>query len=214
MFTGIIEEIGTVSDIRRSGQGYHLTVHAKTVLDGTHHGDSIAVNGTCLTVTHLSPDTFTVGLSPETRQKTNLMYLQRGHRVHLERALTPSSRLGGHFVQGHVDEVGTITHFRREGDALWVTVRAAPGVMRYIVQKGFIALDGVSLTVTEVSETDFSVSLVAYTQEHITLPRQDVGYSVNIEVDVLSKYVERFISQPAEHSNDISLDFLARHGYM
>jgi len=142
------------------------------------------------------------------------MYLRHGHKVHLERALTPSSRLGGHFVQGHVDDVGMIAGFRRDGEAVWITIEAPSEVMRYIVFKGFIALDGVSLTVAEVTDKTFSVSLVAYTRAHVTLADQEIGYTVNIEVDVLSKYVERFMNRRVEHTGDISLDLLDKHGYL
>lgn len=215
MFTGIVEEIGTVATWRRSGEGYSLALHARTVLEGTRLGDSIAVNGVCLTVTHLQPDGFVVGLSPETRQRTNLVRLHEGDAVNLERSLTPSSRMGGHFVQGHVDGTGTITAFRPDGDARWVTVEAPPGLMRYIVPKGYVALDGVSLTVVDVFESSFTVMLVAYTQQNITLSRQKAGYVVNLEVDILGKYVEKMlharVSRP--ETQGLSLDFLAEHGF-
>jgi len=177
-------------------------------------GDSIALNGTCLTVTGLSEGDFTVGLSPETRSRTNLGYLHEGQSINLERSLTPTSRIGGHFVQGHIDGVGTITGFRPDEDALWVTVAAPAQLMRYIVPKGFIALDGVSLTVVDVTDDSFTVTLIAYTQQYITLPRQQIGYKVNIEVDVLGKYVEKFISQRLAGPGRITPEFLAEHGYL
>ncbi len=213
MFTGIVEEIGTVTRIQRSAQGYTLTIQARVVLEGTKPGDSIAVNGTCLTVTHIDSDTFTVGLSPETRARTNLVYLKAGQPVNLERSLTPSSRIGGHFVQGHIDGVGTIAQFRRDEDALWVTVQADEALMQYIVPKGYVALDGVSLTVVDVYDDRFTVTLVAYTQQHIALPQQPVGYRVNIEVDILGKYVEKMIHQQLKQSGRITAEFLAHHGY-
>lgn len=213
MFTGIIEEIGSVTRLWRTGQGYNLAIRANTVLADTKLGDSIAVNGTCLTVTQLDSDIFTVGLAPETRARTNLKYLKEGHRVNLERALTPSTRMGGHFVQGHIDDVGTIINFRSDMDALWVTIRAAPELLRYVVPKGFIAVDGVSLTVVDVFDDSFSVTMVAYTQQHITLPQQQVGYKINIEVDILGKYVEKIITQQQNQPSGISLAFLTQHGY-
>jgi riboflavin synthase len=215
MFTGIVEEVGSVSRVQRSGSGYELTIRAQTVLSGTKLGDSIAVNGVCLTVTGLTAVNFTVGLSPETRARTSLEHLREGKRVNLERALTPSSRMGGHFVQGHVDGVGTITAFRPDADALWVTVNAPPEVMRYVVPKGFIALDGVSLTVVDVTSSSFTVTLVAYTQQQITLPQQKAGDQINIEVDILGKYIEKQmdIRFGKVASPDISLGFLAEHGY-
>ena len=213
MFTGIVEEIGVVARVQRTGKGYDLTIRAKKVLEGTQLGDSIAVNGTCLTVTHLASDRFNVGLAPETRSRTNLVHLRDGQRANLERSLTPTSRMGGHFVQGHIDGVGTVTAFRPGEDTLWVTTTAPDELMRHIVPKGFIALDGVSLTVVDVIDNSFTVTLVAYTQQHITLPEQHVGYKVNIEVDVLGKYVEKTISHRLSGQGDISPEFLARHGY-
>lgn len=213
MFTGIVEEMGLVARVQRTEKGYDLMIQAKKVLAGTQVGDSIAVNGTCLTVTHFNRGSFSVGLSPETRSRTNLAHLQEGHAVNLERSLTPTSRMGGHFVQGHVDGVGTVTAFRPDEDALWVTVSPPGELMRYIVPKGFIALDGVSLTVVDVTAHSFTVTLVAYTQQHITLPRQPVGYKVNIEVDILGKYVEKIIGQQWARQGGISPEFLAEHGY-
>ncbi len=213
MFTGIIEEIGFVTRLWRTGQGYNLTIRANTVLADTKLGDSIAVNGTCLTVTQIDSDIFTVGLAPETRSRTNLKYLKEGHRVNLERALTPNTRMGGHFVQGHIDDVGTIINFRSDMDALWVTIQAAPELLRYVVPKGFIALDGVSLTVVDVLDDRFSVTMVAYTQQHTILPQQQVGYKINIEVDILGKYVEKIITQQHNQPSGISLAFLTQHGY-
>lgn len=213
MFTGIVEEMGTVTRLWRTGEGYNLTIRAKTVLTDAKLGDSIAVNGTCLTITDFTSKTFTVGLSPETRARTNLEYLKEGQRVNLERSLTPTTRMGGHFVQGHIDGVGTVTQFRPDADALWVTIQTQPELMRYIVPKGFIALDGVSLTVVDVFEDSFTVTLVAYTQQHITLPQQQVGYKVNIEVDILGKYVEKIMGQRLSQPEGISPEFLAQHGY-
>jgi len=213
MFTGIIEEMGLVTRLWRSGQGYNLTIRAKTVLTDVKLGDSIAVNGTCLTVTDFNSESFTVALSPETLYRTNFEYLKEGHQINLERALTPTTRMGGHFVQGHVDGVGSIAKFRSDADALWVTITTKPDLMRYIVTKGFIALDGVSLTVVDVFDDSFTVTLVAYTQQQITLPQQQMGYKVNIEVDILGKYVEKMITQRLSQPDGINLEFLAQHGY-
>lgn len=213
MFTGIVEELGLVTRIWRARQGYNLTIQAETVLTGVQLGDSIAVNGTCLTVTDIGSKAFTVGLSPETLDRTNLGYLREAQRVNLERSLTPSSRLGGHFVQGHIDGIGTLTNFRPDEDALWVTVQTDPDLMRYIVPKGYITLDGVSLTVVDVLDDRFTVTLVAYTQQHITLPQQQVGYKINIEVDILSKYVEKLFVQQLGKPEGINLELLAQYGY-
>jgi riboflavin synthase len=213
MFTGIIEEIGTISRIQRRAAGYELTVRAQKVLEGTELGHSIAVNGVCLTVTHLSSNTFTVGVSPETRSRTNLAAYRQGDPVNLERALTPSSRMGGHFVQGHIDGTGTLTALRPEEDSLWLTITAPDEIMHYIVPKGFIALDGVSLTVVHADENQFTVMLVAYTQQQITLGRQKPGYKVNIEVDVLGKYVEAIVRRQLLAGKTLTPEFLAEHGY-
>lgn len=214
MFTGIVEEMGVVAKVQRTGQGYDLTLRAKKVLAETQLGDSIAVNGTCLTVTRLAGDTFTVGLSPETRTRTNLVYLGEGQKVNLERSLTPTTRMGGHFVQGHIDAVGAVSSFRPDEDALWVTVTAPDELMPYIVPKGFIALDGVSLTVVNVAANTFSVTLIAYTQQYITLSQQSPGYKVNIEVDILGKYVEKIISHRLAGKVSITPEFLADHGFV
>jgi riboflavin synthase len=214
VFTGIIEEIGTISRLQQRAGGYELVVRAQKVLAGTRVGDSMAVNGVCLTVTQLGSDTFTAGLSPETRSRTNLVHHAEGDPVNLERSLTPSSRMGGHFVQGHVDGVGTLTALRPEEDSLWLTLTAPGEMMRYIVPKGFIALDGVSLTVVDVSQNQFTVMLVAYTQQQITLGRQKTGYKVNIEVDVLGKYVEAIVRHRLSEKKALNLEFLSEHGYV
>lgn len=217
MFTGIVEEIGTVSRLSRSGKGYDLAIYADVVLGDSKLGDSICVNGVCLTVTRFWPGGFTVGVSPETRSVTNLLELKAGSRVNLERATTPSTRLGGHYVQGHVDSVGTISQFRPDDDALWVTIEFPADLMRYIVQKGFIALDGTSLTVVDVYESSFTVQLVAYTQTEIILPMKKVGDKINVEVDILGKYVEKMLgyhqARSDKQQSGITADFLAANGY-
>ena len=217
MFTGIVEELGTVRDCRRDGDGFALSINCNTVLEGTILGDSIAVNGVCLTVTELDNRGFVTGLAPETRKRTNLESLVSGSPVNLERSVTPSTRMGGHFVQGHVDGTGTIKSFRRDEDALWVAIKAPASVMRYVVVKGYITLDGTSLTVVDVGEDWLSVTLVAYTQSHIVMPTKNVGDAINIEVDVLGKYVERILQygnaeQPSATAK-ITPEFLKENGY-
>lgn len=217
MFTGIVEELGTVRDCRRDGDGYTLSVDCSTVLEGTVLGDSIAVNGVCLTVTAIDSNGFVTGLAPETRHRTALESLDSGSPVNLERSVTPSTRMGGHFVQGHVDGTGTIKAFRKDEDALWVTIKAPAELMRYVVVKGYITLDGTSLTVVDVGQDWFSVTLVAYTQAHIVMPTKSVGDKINIEVDVLGKYVERLLQQGAiatgSQSAGIDAEFLKENGY-
>ncbi len=209
MFTGIIEEIGQVRALR-PGAEPALVVTARTVLEGTRPGDSIAVNGACLTVTALDDASFTVGLMPETLRRTNLGQLRPGDRVNLERALQVGARLGGHFVQGHVDGLGRLLEVRREREAMLLRFSAPPAVMRYVVAKGFIAVDGISLTVAECDRSSFVISLVTYTQQNVALSAQKPGYAANLETDILGKYVERF-TQPA--GGGITADFLAAHGF-
>ena len=212
MFTGIVEEIGSVSAITNSGTGYEMTFKAARVLQGTQIGDSIAVNGTCLTVTVFDADHFKVGVAPESLQRTNLGQLKVGDPVNLERAVTPSTRLGGHIVQGHVDGTGTVLEKRRDRESLWVTIKADPEVMRYIVPKGFICLDGVSLTVVDVWPDRFNIMLVAHTQEHIILPQKPTGYRINIEVDIVGKYVEKFMVGHRQ-AHGITPEMLAENGF-
>lgn len=174
-----------------------MRIAANTVLTDVNLGDSISVNGACLTVTDFdtSRSEFSVGLSPETLRKTSLNDLRSGSVVNLERALSPSSRMGGHFVQGHVDGTGEIVSLEPEGDSLWVKVKAPPELLKYIVPKGFIAVDGTSLTVVGVFEEEgcFNFMLVAYSQQKVVIPLKKVGEKVNLEVDILGKYVERLL---------------------
>lgn len=175
--------------------GFQMIVQARLSLHGLTLGDSIAINGTCLTVTSFDSTSFTVGLAPETLRKTSLGEVSPGSLVNLERSLQPQSRMGGHFVQGHVDGTGTIVSMEPEGDSLWVKVKTSPEILRYIVPKGFIAVDGTSLTVVGIfdDESAFNFMLVAYTQQKIVIPAKKVGSKVNIEVDILGKYVERLV---------------------
>jgi len=194
MFTGIVEEMGTVAHIvGDQDQANQLTVNCHTVLEGTRIGDSIAVNGTCLTVTALTNHSFTVGLSTETLRRTNLGLLKVGDPVNLERALAFGGRMGGHYVQGHVDGIGEIVAIVPEGDSKRVTIRPPARLLPYIVEKGYIAVDGVSLTVAEMGRDTFTVALVAYTQSAVIMGHQQVGALVNIEVDIIAKYVERLV---------------------
>ena len=199
MFTGIVEEVGVVSELNPHDAtgGTSLTItlpDGSDLLSDCHLGDSIAINGVCLTVTTFEPTFFTVGIAPETLRLTNLGALVKDSRVNLERAVRASTRMGGHFVQGHVDSIATITKMEPDGNA--VTVRLAPRspeVLRYVVHKGFIALDGTSLTITKVDDAEgwWEVMLIAYTQERVVLAAKKVGDTVNVEVDVLAKYAEK-----------------------
>ena len=193
MFTGIVEEVGRVLSLERVGEGWELTIEAERVLEGTGLGDSIAVEGTCLTVTRQNEREFVVGLAPETLARTHLGDVRPEDRVNLERSLPVDGRLDGHFVQGHVDGTGTIRRLTPDEDSLWVEVEASPEILRYLVAKGYVAVDGVSLTVVEVGETSFTFMLVAYTQAHVSLPHKKIGDRVNLEVDILGKYIEKLI---------------------
>ena len=193
MFTGLVEEMGSVRDLITIGEHTRLSIAARTAREGLALGDSVAVDGTCLTVDELDPEGFWVGLSPETLVRTNFDERMAGDRVNLERALLVGGRLGGHYVQGHVDGVGKIVEKRPDGDSLRIWFTAPADLMPYIVTKGYICLDGVSLTVTEKNGDRFGVALVAYTQLMITMPTKPVGASVNIEVDVFAKYVESLL---------------------
>ena len=190
MFTGIIQELGK---LRETGDS-SMSVEAMTSLEGLREGDSIAVNGTCLTVKAIGEGHFSVDTMPETLRRTNLGFLKPGNLVNLERALTLSSPLGGHLTQGHVDATGTLASILPEGNALLMRFYAPPQVMKYVVEKGFMAVDGISLTVVECDESTFVVSVVKYTLEHTNLGRREPGDVVNLEVDILAKYVEKFLS--------------------
>jgi riboflavin synthase len=207
MFTGIVEEIGIVRGI---SPGY-LTVEAKQVFEGTKLGDSIAVNGACLTVTSLSRDNFSVDVMPETFRRTNLGRLHYGNSVNLERAIMAEGRFGGHFVQGHVDDVGKVLSLQPEEEAVIARVSAPAWLTPYMVDKGFIAVDGVSLTIIECDGFSFSVSLVTYTREHTTLGNIRPGNIVNLEVDIIAKYVERL---KQKDNPGVTLDYLEEHGFL
>ena len=189
MFTGIVEEIGTISVAGPGG----LTIHASEVLEGLGLGDSVSVNGACLTATDLGPGSFSVDVVPETLRRTNLGSLSEGSPVNLERGVRAGGRLDGHIVQGHVDGTGRIESIREDGDAVMVSIEAGPAIMRYVVVKGFVAVDGVSLTIVGCDEERFSVTIIPHTRERTTLGIRKPGDEVNIEVDILAKYVERLI---------------------
>ena len=193
MFTGIVEEMGQIRALDRSADRTQLSIAAQTVLGGVQLGDSIAVDGICLTVADIAPNGFTVGLSPETLQRTNLAERCVGDRVNLERSLQVGARMGGHYVQGHVDGVGHVVETRPDGDSLRMWLAAPAALLPYIVEKGYISLDGASLTITERQDDRFGVALVAYTRQMIVLPTKPVGATVNIEVDVIAKYVESLL---------------------
>ena len=217
MFTGIIEEVGALERLA----GGEIAIRAKKVLEDVALGDSIAVNGICLTVTHFDAAHFVADVMPETVRRTSLAELKRGSRVNLERALTLRSRLGGHIVSGHIDGVGTIAAMQEEGNAILLTVRASADILRYVVEKGSVALDGISLTVARVSAADFTVSLIPHTREITNLREKRMGNRLNIETDILGKYVEKLFpgahtrgdSDAPKSAGKITMDFLRQQGF-
>jgi riboflavin synthase len=207
VFTGIIEEVGNAASI----QPKSLTIEAGEVLQGMKAGDSIDINGACLTVTGFDANSFSVDIMPETIKRTNLGLLRVGDKVNLERALALEGRLGGHLVQGHVDDTGRVATISREGEAMLIRFEAPPEVMRYVVEKGFIAVDGISLTVIGRSSNSFEVSVVDYTRWHTNLGDRRAGDTVNLEVDIIAKYVE-VLGQGG--TRGITADFLKEHGFL
>ena len=215
MFTGIVEEVGTIKNIKRGQHSAVLTIQAKTVLEGTRIGDSIAVNGICLTVTRLFPDGFSADVMHETLNRSSLAGLAAGSMVNLERAMAANGRFGGHIVAGHVDGVGHIANIRRDDTAVWYTVHAGPEILRYVVEKGSIAIDGISLTVASVEADRFSVSVIPHTAEVTLLGRKHAGDTVNLETDIIGKYVEKLL-RPREETtpkSGLTLEFLASNGF-
>lgn len=199
MFTGIIEEIGHVKSLHRGAKSFTLEVEADVVMQGTQVGDSIATNGVCLTVTSLTGHGFTADVMPETVQRTALGELKAGSPVNLERALSLQTRLGGHIVSGHIDGTGRIADRRQDDNALWLTVECDSRLLRYIIEKGSITIQGVSLTVARVDERSFAVSLIPHTQSATTLHAARIGDLVNLENDIIAKYVEKLLGKaPSE----------------
>ena len=213
MFTGIVEEMGTVSEITRNGNNSYIRIQAEKVLSDVHIGDSIAVNGVCLTVTRHDGNIFQADVMNETLNRSSLGSLKRGSKVNLERAMSAEGRFGGHIVSGHIDGTGTITNIKNDGIAVWYTVSAKPEIMRYTVEKGSIAIDGISLTVARVSENSFSVSIIPHTAEKTVLSLKKIGDIVNLENDIIAKYVEKLVNIP-QKKKGVTLELLAEKGFM
>ncbi len=193
MFTGIVEETGTVKQIRRSAASAVLTVAADRVLTDVVLGDSIAVNGVCLTVTEFSQNEFSADVMHETLDRSSLGALKSGSTVNLERAMKADGRFGGHIVSGHIDGTGTVADIRKDDKAVWYKIRASGAILRYIVEKGSIAVDGISLTVAGLDDDSFSVSVIPHTAANTTLSSKKKGDTVNLENDIIGKYVERLM---------------------
>lgn len=215
MFTGIVEEIGTVREIRKGQTSSFIEIQAKTVLSDVHLGDSIAVNGVCLTVTEFAADSFRADVMNETLNRSSLGSLRGGSHVNLERAMPANGRFGGHIVSGHIDGTGVITDIRRDGISVWYTIGTTAAVMRYIVEKGSVAIDGISLTVAKVTDSSFSVSIIPHTAEQTVLSYKKIGDAVNLENDIIGKYIEKLMNpqNTPKEPNGITMDFLAENGF-
>lgn len=216
MFTGIVEEIGKIKNISFNGTTNVLTVKASKVLEDANIGDSIAVNGICLTVTRLYSDSFDVDVMPETMNRTYIKAFSTGEEVNLERAMAANGRFGGHTVTGHIDGLGTITNITNDQNAIWYTIATEEEILYYIVEKGSVALDGISLTVAYVDDTSFKVSIIPHTKSSTILKNKKVGDMINIENDIYGKYVHKFISKQQEETktkSSITEDFLRKHGF-
>jgi riboflavin synthase len=215
MFTGLVEELGRVKAIQRGARSVRLTVAARQIMDDVKLGDSIAVNGTCLTVVDFGDGWFTADVMPETMERTAMAGLKSGDAVNLERTLRVGDRLGGHIVSGHIDGVGVIRGKEADDNAVVVRIAAPAAVMRYIVAKGSVAIDGISLTVVAAGPDWFAVSLIPHTASVTTLGIKGVGAPVNLEADVIGKYVEKMmgLAPPGAAKGGLSAEFLAEHGF-
>src|SRR4030042_1448443 len=214
MFTGIIEDKGKVIRVEHQGQGKKLTLELLINLTEVQLGDSINISGVCLTVVEKRRQTIGLDLSSETLQKTVLGELKEGDQVNFERALKLTDRLGGHIVTGHIDGIGVITEKRKEGDFLHLKIQIPKLVSRYVVQKGSIAIDGISLTVNECEDEEIKMTLIPYTLKKTTLLDKKVGDRVNVEADIIGKYVEKMMSRGEEKSKGMDLSFLKEHGFI
>lgn len=224
MFTGIVEEIGTIVSISKGAQSSKLTLQGKVIFEDMHIGDSIAVNGVCLTVTEKTANTFTVDVMAETLRRSSLGTLSKGSKVNMERAMAANGRFGGHIVSGHIDGTGTIESFVKEDNAVWVTIAAPSKLLKYIIEKGSITIDGISLTVAYVDNQCFKVSLIPHTAANTTLLTKKAGDMVNLENDIVGKYIDKLLHFDVEdetvtgHNTDtsrgISMEFLSENGFV
>lgn len=214
MFTGIVEEVGIIKGIKKGTDSAVLAIQAKTVLEDIHMGDSIAVNGVCLTVISFSGNEFSADVMHETLNRSALREARSGTAVNLERAMSANGRFGGHIVAGHVDGTGVVTAIEKDDNAVWFTLRAEPSILRYVVEKGSIAMDGISLTVAKVSDETFSVSLIPHTVANTALAKKRVGDTMNLETDMVGKYIEKLL-QPQEtpRKSGVTREFLLQNGF-
>ena len=216
MFTGIIEEVGVIKNIKMGAKSAVITIQAETVMEDIHLGDSIAMNGVCLTVTSFDKNSYSVDVMHETLRRTNLGALKGGSRVNLERAMAADGRFGGHIVAGHVDGTGMITSMKQDDNAVWIDIETDASVLKYIVEKGSITIDGISLTVAQVDSRSFAVSVIPHTGMHTTLLEKKPGDSVNLETDMIGKYVEKLLGyqeQEQKPKSNITMEFLMENGF-
>ena len=217
MFTGIIEELGTVKAVKKGAKSAELSIEGRKIFDDIHLGDSVAVNGVCLTVTEYSGNIFKADVMNETLMRSSLGSLKIGSKVNLERAMAANGRFGGHIVSGHIDGTGVISDLTKDDIAVWVTIKTTPEILRLIVEKGSIAIDGISLTVARVSETDFAVSIIPHTGANTTLLMKNKGDVVNLENDITGKYIEKLLGlsqkQVVKSESKITREFLTKYGF-
>lgn len=224
MFTGIVEEIGTVVSVSQGTKAAKLTLQGNLIFEDMHIGDSIAVNGVCLTVTEKTSNTFIVDVMPETLRRSSLGKLTKGSKVNMERAMAANGRFGGHIVSGHIDGTGEIESFVKEDNAVWVTIKASSKILKYIIEKGSITIDGISLTIAYVDNGCFKVSLIPHTAANTTLLTKKAGDIVNLENDIVGKYIDKLLhfkeeplgieEEKGTAAGGISMDFLAENGFI
>lgn len=213
MFTGIIEEIGKVKAITRHANSIRLTIAVQKILDDIHIGDSICTNGVCLTVTTFDNGSYTADVMPETMNRTNFKDLRINDLVNCERAMPANGRFGGHIVSGHIDGIGVISKMTRDDKAIRVKIETRPEILKYIVEKGSITIDGISLTVTDVSSFDFGVSIIQHTQDETTLTKKKIGDTVNLENDIVGKYIEKFVGNITARNDERLLNLLKDNNF-
>lgn len=216
MFTGIVEEMGTIAGIQKGTKSAVLTIQAQKVFSDIHIGDSIALNGVCLTVTSFSGNTYTADVMNETLRRSSLGSLTIGSKVNLERAMAANGRFGGHIVSGHIDGTGTITKVEKDDNAIWYTIAAEESLMKYIVEKGSIAIDGISLTVAKRSDMDFAISMIPHTAKETVLSQKKPGDIVNLENDIVGKYIEQLMhyeKKEEKKESRLTKEFLLQAGF-
>lgn len=216
MFTGLIEEIGKIQAVTRNEKSCRIIIRARNILEGVQLGDSISTNGVCLTVTELGTNYFVSDVMAETMRRSNLNSLTLSSPINLERALRLGDRLSGHMVSGHIDGTGVITEFEKEDNATWITIKTSEALLKYIVEKGSIAMDGVSLTVGYVDKHIFKVSIIPHTKLTTTLLQKKTGDEINLECDVVGKYIEKLLLPKEEASikNKVDINFLSKNGFL